>query len=419
MKHKKILIHSLVFSPDGVSTAYLYNDIALGFQESGYEVVVLTTTPHYNIVPEEIAAQPMSKRWMGLFYISNFNGIKVFHVPQKKFKSFLARVLGFIYWHFLSVFLGLFQRKISIILAPSPPLTIGLIAIFLGKLKGAKVVYNVQEIYPDFLINQGNLRSRPLIKVLKILEATVYNLADAVTTIDAVFYNTIIERFKEKRKLSIIPNFVDTEVYKPLNANSLSLDKSLFPNRKVLKLMYAGNIGHAQGWDPLLHIARKFKNSAIEFWVIGEGVLKEKLKEDVTREDLSNIHLLPYQARTKMASVIAYADLHFIFMNPQMDGQGFPSKIYTIMACGKPLLVLSGKNTPLVNFLVDKNAAFLITNQDIASRIQELESVIAKLLQNNSELIEMGNSGYNIIENQFSKKAIVNTYVGLANRLIS
>jgi hypothetical protein len=57
---KKILIHSLVFSPDGVSTAYLYNDIALGFKEAGYEVVVLTTTPHYNLIKSSLNKQPSS-----------------------------------------------------------------------------------------------------------------------------------------------------------------------------------------------------------------------------------------------------------------------------------------------------------------------------------------------------------------------
>ena len=58
---KKILIHSLVFSPDGVSTAYLYNDIALKFKDSGYEVAVLTTTPHYNVVDSELKKQPLKK----------------------------------------------------------------------------------------------------------------------------------------------------------------------------------------------------------------------------------------------------------------------------------------------------------------------------------------------------------------------
>lgn len=415
---KKILIHSLVFSPDGVSTAYLYNDIALGFHQSGYEVVVLTTTPHYNQIPENIAAQPMKKRWAGLYYKSSFHGIPVYHVPQKKYRSFAARVSGFVYWHILSVLLGLFQKNISLIISPSPPLTIGLISILLAKLKGAKVIYNVQEIYPDFLINQGRLRSGILTGVLKKIERIVYRYSDAVTTIDEIFYKTIVDRFSEKERLTIIPNFVDTDIYQPLRESGFSLDREIFPDSGSFKLMYAGNIGHAQDWEPLLKIADIFRNEPVAFWIIGEGVLKEQLRKEILKKGLRNIHLLPYQARAGIASVIAYADLHFIFMSPQMDGQGFPSKVYTILACGKPLLVLSGENTPITNFLSDKNSAFLITQKDPNAKIEALKKVIQELLLDKSVLTTMGFAGCKIIEEQFSKKAVVQQYVSLADRLI-
>ena len=146
---KKILIHSLIFSPDGVSTAYLYNDIALKFQENGYEVVVLTTTPHYNIVKSQLAAQPLKWKILGICKESNFHGIRVLHVPQKKFKCTFLRILGFTYWHVVSFFICLFQKDIDVILSPSPPLTIGVINLWLAKIKGCKTIYNVQEIYPD------------------------------------------------------------------------------------------------------------------------------------------------------------------------------------------------------------------------------------------------------------------------------
>ena len=108
---KKILIHSLIFSPDGVSTAYLYNDIALAFQRQGYEVVVVSTTPHFNVVPEQLERQPLSWGVWGLFKKSSYNGIEVYHVPQKKVKSTLLRLVGFLYWHIVSFFLTLSIRN--------------------------------------------------------------------------------------------------------------------------------------------------------------------------------------------------------------------------------------------------------------------------------------------------------------------
>jgi len=147
--NKKLLIHSIVFSPDGVSTAYLYNDIALKFKDAGYEVVVLTTTPHYNAVESELKKQPLKKKLFGLYYESNFNGIKVKHVYQKKYKSTIRRLFGFVYWHLVSFILAIREKKVGLILSPSPPLTIGFLNVFIVETVWVvKVVYNVQEIYP-------------------------------------------------------------------------------------------------------------------------------------------------------------------------------------------------------------------------------------------------------------------------------
>ena len=116
---KRVLIHSLIFSPDGDSTAYLYNDIALRLQQRGYEVVVLTTTPHFNIIPEQVEKQPMSWKVWGLCKVSRFHGMTVLHVPQKKFKSTVLRLLGFVYWHVVSFFIGLTISHVDLILSPS------------------------------------------------------------------------------------------------------------------------------------------------------------------------------------------------------------------------------------------------------------------------------------------------------------
>ena len=416
---KKILIHSIVFSPDGVSTAYLYNDIALKFFENGFEVVVLTTTPHYNIVENDLKKQPLTSKWGGLYYESNFKNIRVLHVPQKKFKSFLLRATGFIYWHFLSLILGLSQKNIALILSPSPPLTIGLVNLVIGFFKNAKVVYNVQEIYPDFLVNQGSLKLKPAIQVLKALEKLVYNRSDAVTTIDAVFYDTIIDRFANKSKLIVIPNFVDTDIYRPLSQSEVSIDQNFFPPKKnVLKLMYAGNIGHAQDWAPLIEAAKNLRDYPVEFWVIGEGVMKQKLAEDIETFALKNIHLIPYQSREEMPALIAYADLHFIFMSPQMDGQGFPSKVYTIMACRKPLLVISGKNTPLHNFLKKTNAAIIIETENIAEKNALLIDSIKSAVLDRTEIHQLAENGYQAILKTYSKESVTQQYVHLANKIL-
>lgn len=415
--NKKILIHSIVFSPDGVSTAYLYNDIALKFRESGYDVVVLTTTPHYNAVETELKKQPLKRKALGLYYESSFQGVKVKHVYQKKYKSIIRRLIGFVYWHLVSFILALCEKRVDVILSPSPPLTIGFLNVLIAKLKGAKVIYNVQEIYPDLLIEEGGLKSGPAISFLKWLERFVYNHSDAVTTIDKIFYDTIISRFKDKSKLHIIPNFVDTDIYKPLAKENLELNKKLFPDTESLKIMYAGNIGIAQDWDPLIALADELKNDAIEFIVIGEGAEKERLLKEKDNSKLDKLHIIPYQSRELMPALLAYSDVQFIFMAPSTEGHGFPSKVYTIMACAKPLIVISGKNTPIINFLNDKDCAFLITQRDLLSNVSKM----ADILRNTplSDFERLGRNGYVNIANNYSKEKVTEEYVKLVDKLVN
>lgn len=402
----------MVFSPDGVSTAYLYNDIANAFKQAGHEVVVLTTTPHFNAIPEQVSKQPMKWGVWGLYKKSDFNGITVYHVPQKKFKSTLLRLIGFVYWHIVSFIIGLSIKNLDVILSPSPPLTIGRLNQFLAFFKKCKVVYNVQEIYPDILGKEGTF----VHKMLSRMERKVYNGSDAVTTIDKVFYDTIVGRFYDKQKLHIIPNFVDTELYRP-EVSTSALEKADFPQTDGLKILYAGNIGFAQDWECLVRLAEKTRSMDFEYFVIGEGVMKKYVEERKAELGLEKLHLLPYQSRHLMPAILAYSDLQFIFMTPQMEGQGFPSKVYTIMACGRPLLVGSGLNTPIVNFLEPVGCAKLVSSHDLEKKTDEMASWLSSVTRD--ELREMGARGENIISQSYTKEIVTQSYVQLIDSLLN
>ena len=415
---KRVLIHTLIFSPDGVSTAYLYNDIALRLQQRGYEVVVLTTTPHFNVVPEQVAQQPMKWKVWGFCKVSRFNGMTVLHVPQKKFKSTVLRLLGFVYWHIVSFFIGLTIKHVDLILSPSPPLTVGWMNLGLAKLKGCKVIYNVQEIYPDILKLKGGF----VLKFLRWMEHKVYNGSDAVTTIDKVFYDTIVDRFEDKNKLHIIPNFVDTDLYHEIKGQELEnlrirwAKYHLSSDPNTIKLLYAGNIGHAQSWEPLIELADRTRDLNVEYIVIGEGAKRGYVEEEIQKRGLDKLHLLPYQPRELMPAILSYSDASFIFMAPEMDGDGFPSKVYTIMACQRPMLILSGENTPIVNFLKDKGCAKLITEKDFEKKVDEMVEWLRTVTK--EELSQMGKKGLAEIQAKYTKEKVTDMYVDLVDRLI-
>lgn len=407
---KRVLIHSLVFNPDGVSTAYLYGDIAIALKKHGFDVVVLSTTPHYNIVESQISKQPLNWKLWGFLKQSEFNGIKVFHVPQKKFKSTALRLVGFVYWHIISFITALSIKNVDVILSPSPPLTIGLLNVWLGKLKRAKVIYNVQEVYPDILGKKSGL----VFNILSRMERYIYNNSSAVTTIDSIFYNTIKDRFTEPDKLHIIPNFVDTDLYRPVKETP-NLNKEYFKANDNLKLLYAGNIGMAQDWDTLIELAKITNGRKIEYYVIGEGMMRDYLKEKITEYRLSNINLLPYQPRELMPEIIAFSDIQFIFMEPQIAAQGFPSKVYTIMASAKPLIVCSPDTTPIVNYLNNVGCAKIVTKLDSVTKANEIAKWLSDVKK--EELIEMGTRGITEIKGKYAKNVVTKLYCELIDNL--
>lgn len=409
---KSVLIHSIVFSPDGVSTAYLYNDIALGLVENGFDVVVLTTTPHYNLIGSELIKQPITKKLNGIYFESSFNGIKVYHIPLKKYKNTVKRLASFVYWHIISLFIGVSIKKINFVLSPSPPLSIGFISFLIAKFKEAKSIYNVQEIYPDLLINQGTLKSPIVINLLKKFEKFIYNNSDAITTIDEIFYSTISSRFINSNKLHIIPNFVDTDLYKPLK-NPQILPSVFGKDTGKIKILYAGNIGFFQDWEPVFYAAEQLKNEKIEFWIVGDGVKKSKLEKEVLTRGISNIHIFPYQNREYLPLINNYVDIHFISINPKMEQEGFPSKVYTIMACSKPLVVVTGEKTPLYNFLKDKNCSELIIN----NRNINFTEAIRRLAKDKKLREKLGKNGYEEIIKNYSKKVVVSKYINLLHSL--
>lgn len=271
------------------------------------------------------------------------------------------------------------------------------------------MVYNVQEVYPDIL----GLKPGLVHKLLSRMERYIYNKSQAITTIDQIFYNQISPRFKNKENLHIIPNFVDTDVYHPVE--STSLDPSLFPKNDALKMLYAGNIGMAQDWETLVETAKLTKGENIEYIVIGEGVKREWLSEQIVKFDLNNIRLLPYQPRERMPEIISYSDIQFIFMAPAIAAQGFPSKVYTIMACGKTMIVCSPENTPIVNFLQKLNCAHLITDSSAEVKAHHVAQWLKSVSRDT--LKQMGQNGTDVIKNIYSKKVVTRQYLSLIEKL--
>ena len=180
-----VLLVSLVFPSDSVSTAQIMGELSVDLQKHGHRVTVISTIPHYNRKSENEISQPLKSKWGRVLYQSDYHGIIVYHIfMPPKGDNMLWRFLSWGFFHIMSIIVGLaIVPRPSIIIAPSPPLTIGLSSWLLGIFYRAPYIYNVQEIYPDIAIRLGAVRNPWIIGLLYQLEKFVYSKASVVTVI--------------------------------------------------------------------------------------------------------------------------------------------------------------------------------------------------------------------------------------------
>jgi colanic acid biosynthesis glycosyl transferase WcaI len=395
---KTVLIHTLIFPPDQVSTSYLYGDIAQKLIKSGYEVVVLTTYPHYNYEEDFKGKSKWGLFWRRTLYF----GSRVYHFPQSKSESNIVRGIYILLFHIAFLFKAMTIKKFHYILTPSPPITSGFLSGIVAKLRGAKAIYNVQEIYPDVIIKQGGITNPILIKILKFIERYTYSLSEKVVTIDELFSKNIEERL-DKKKLTCIPNFIDTDLYKPFEGK---FSKDLDFNGKFI-VGYAGNLGKVQDWDAILKVVESLQEEEnIHFLIIGGGSEFDKLKSK--EERFNNLSVWPYQMRERIPEINSRIDLHLIAMTKASDYDGLPSKVFAVLASGRPILAASNIDSPLSSILQKSGNGVIVElgNHDALGKM--IIEISNGLLPKDSNSI-----GRQFVIDNYSKDVVTSKYVNL------
>ena len=402
-----ILILSLVFPPDNVSTAHIMGDLAVDLKASGNSVFVITTVPHYNDDVKAEARQPLRGCLGKLLQKSDYFGMEVLHVwMPRKGKSKLLRMAAWLGFHGFGTIAGILGSfKPDVILAPSPPLTIGISAWLIGVWHKCHFIYNVQEIYPDVAVNLGVLKNRLVIRIFEGLESFVYEKAGALAVISEGMAKRVREKGVRTEKVHVIPNFVDIDDFKPLpKVNEFSLSHGL-QNKFVVS--YAGNMGKPQGLDVFIEAANLLRDEPeIHFLMMGDGSERERLIEQAKRLKLQNTTILPYQPYDTMAEAYATADASFVPQAPGTSNDGIPSKIYRIMACARPVIASTD---------LDSDIASLVTKSDVGAVVRSGDSEALARAVKNAHLhydawMEKGAKARETVIQGYSRSAVSSLY---------
>lgn len=400
-----VLILTLVFPPDSVSTAEIMGDLATDLRALGHRVTVLTTEPHYNPTDPSLASQILRPCWGRLLLRSDYGGVPVYHaaMPQKG-RNVLSRLLGWVGFHLISTAAGMIMvDRPDVVLAPSPPLTNGVAAWVLGRLKGAPFVYNVQEIYPDIAINLGAVRNRHLIALLKGLERFVYRRAAGITVIAPRMRERLLERRVPEHKVHVIPNFVDLHRLGPMpRANRFAREHGL---EHAFVVNYSGNMGPAQGLETALDAAELLQqDAATRLVLIGEGTLRTQIEQRARR--LSNVLILPYQPSRRMSEIYGASDLCLVAQAKSTGSDAIPSKAYRIMACERPVLAVTEEHSDLAGLVTTAGAGFVVPPGDPVA----LADAVRRAASDPERLREMGRQGRAHVEAHYSRARISARY---------
>ena len=302
------------------------------------------------------------------------------------------------------------KEKPDVIVAQTDPPVLGLLGIFFSKWYKAKFVYYCKDIYPDVGIITGKLRNPLLNWLLKSINDVSYSCATRIVCIGEDMKKRIIEKGVEGNKISVIHDWANTKELNPVPDRE-NLFKTKFRLPEQFTVMYSGNLGLTQDLEKVIEVAKHFKDQKeLRFIFIGEGANKTNLQNLATKYNLVKVHFLPYQPKEELKYSLSAADIHLITFQKGLAGVMVPSKVYGILACGKPFIGWIDEESEVYNIAHRFNCGLTVPPGDINKMVETLNWAI----NHRDKLQEMGESARKAAEEFFDRKISITKF----NKLI-
>jgi glycosyltransferase involved in cell wall biosynthesis len=290
----------------------------------------------------------------------------------------------------------------DVIVAETDPPLLGALAAVLKRRWGCRLVYNVRDLYPDIAEVTGGVRSPFLLELLRRGNDYAYERADLVVTLGHDMARRIIDKGVPPDKVVVVPDWVDCGRIRPLDSNPL---RRSFGDKFVV--MYSGNIGLSQQLEAVLEAANGLRDDdRILFAIIGEGARKNWLQERAHAMGLTNVIFEPYQPLEKLGESLSAADLHLIPLAPGAAGCLVPSKIYGILAAGRPFIAMMEENAEVAQIAREAAVGFVVR----PGNVEALIGAIREAVNSPEHLRQMGARARRLAELRFDRIKVTNTF---------
>ncbi|MBL7138619.1 MAG: glycosyltransferase family 4 protein [Bacteroidales bacterium] len=390
----RILFLTQYYPPEVGAPQNRLSELAIRFRKAGNQVEVLTAMPNY---PFMKVFEPYQGKW---YVREEMDGVVIHRAAifVRQSQSVLIRLLGYFSFVISSIWIGLFNlRRFDLIICESPPLFLGISAWWLKKFKGAKLLFNVSDLWPESAEKLGLVTNRFLLRISRSLEEFLYRHSDLISGQTQGIVRNIATRIPGK-PCFWLKNGVDLSFYFPGKGNPGWREEQGF-SREDFIVFYGGILGHAQGLEVMLKAARILScNTKLKFVIAGEGPLKRALMDQAKQMELSNITFLPAYPKIRMPDVLGEIDISIVPLRKLDLFQGaIPSKIFESLAMGKPIL-LGVEGEARVLFIDDGNCGIAFTPEDAES----LAEAIRKIHSDKVLYSELSENAYFYVSENFN-----------------
>jgi glycosyltransferase involved in cell wall biosynthesis len=403
----RILIVTQYFWPEN----FRVNDLASGLKEMGHEVIVLTGKPNY----------PGGRFFEGYGFFKgsrdNYYGIRVLRVPLIPRGNgagwrLITNYLSFVFFaSLLSPFLCRGRYDVIFVYEPSP-ITVGLPALVLKKIKHAPIMFWVQDLWPESLSATGAIRSEWALRAVDKLVRFIYKGCDLVLVQSRAFFEPIEKVGVPRERIQYFPNSAE-ELYQPVITADNAPERSVMPSGFCV--MFAGNIGKAQDFETILEAAERTRTRSDIHWVIlGDGRMFPWLEGQVKKRGLtSTVHLLGRHPADSMPRYFALADAMLVTLRKEpIFSMTIPAKVQSYLACAKPLIAaLEGEGARVVR---EADAGLTPGPEDPRALV---EAVITMYYMNDAERREMGLRARRYFEDHFERDMLLRRLDGWMKEL--
>ncbi len=371
----RILLLNLYYPPDTSATAKMARGVVEALSIS-HQMTVLCGRPSY---------EPTERRPWRLFQTEQAGLVCIIRAGSTDFPrlDMKKRLLNYLSYVVLAIPRALFVPCDVVVAMTDPPFQ-GIVGAIAALLKRKPFVYNIRDLYPDMAVGGSIVEPGRLAKVWEKLHRWALRHAARVIVLGADMRARIIAKGVEPSRVLIVRD--GTEILPP-NA------PPPVPDPEVVRairggfsfvVVHAGNLGFYGAWNTLVTAARSLTNEGVSLVFVGDGAQRSQIEKAAAGS--GNIRFLDFFPASKIPSVFAAADAHVITVKRGLEGVVVPSKMYEILAAGKPIVAVAPKETDAVSLGLQHGFA-LAADPD---RPAEVVNAIRALASDANKLKSMG-----------------------------